>query len=118
MADCVAIMHKGGLQQAGKPEDVYRRPANRYAGHPASPRNRPFTTFESDQSVRAGHGPQGLSIAQGYQLMRIARSTYHKEPKGSPDDTALVEAMHAIKDESRPTPGAACRRRSGIGAAW
>ena len=50
--------------------------------------------------------------------MRIARSTYHKEPKGSPDDTALVEAMHAIKDESRPTPGAACRRRSGIGAAW
>ena len=32
--------------------------------------------------------------------MGIARSTYYSEdPKGSADDTALVEAMHAIKDE-------------------
>ena len=31
--------------------------------------------------------------------MGIARSTYYHEPKGAADDTALVEAMHAIKDE-------------------
>ncbi len=31
--------------------------------------------------------------------MGIARSTYYHEPKGTADDTALVEAMHAIKDE-------------------
>ena len=31
--------------------------------------------------------------------MGIARSTYYDQPKGSADDTALVEAMHAIKDE-------------------
>ena len=31
--------------------------------------------------------------------MGIARSTYYEDPKGSADDTALVEAMHAIKDE-------------------
>ena len=31
--------------------------------------------------------------------MGIARSTYYREPKGSADGTALVEAMHAIKDE-------------------
>ncbi|MDE0388358.1 MAG: IS3 family transposase [Rhodospirillales bacterium] len=31
--------------------------------------------------------------------MGIARSTYYDEPKGSADDTALVEAMHAIKEE-------------------
>ena len=31
--------------------------------------------------------------------MGIARSTYYHQPKGSADDTALVEAMHAIKDE-------------------
>ena len=30
MADRVAIMHQGGLQQVGTPEDVYRRPANRF----------------------------------------------------------------------------------------
>ena len=31
--------------------------------------------------------------------MGIARSTYYQASKGSADDTALVEAMHAIKDE-------------------
>jgi putative transposase len=31
--------------------------------------------------------------------MGIGRSTYYDEPKRSADDTALVEAMHAIKDE-------------------
>ena len=31
--------------------------------------------------------------------MGIARSTYYSEPTASADDTALVEAMHAIKDE-------------------
>ena len=31
--------------------------------------------------------------------MGIARSTYYDKPKGSADDTALVEVMHAIKDE-------------------
>jgi putative transposase len=31
--------------------------------------------------------------------MRIARSTYYDEPLRTGDDTALVEAMHAIKDE-------------------
>ena len=31
--------------------------------------------------------------------MGIARSTCYRAPKGSADDTALVEAMHAIKDE-------------------
>ena len=36
---------------------------------------------------------------QGCRLMGIARSTYYDQPKGSADGTALVEAMHAIKDE-------------------
>ena len=31
--------------------------------------------------------------------MGIARSTCYRASKGSADDTALVEAMHAIKDE-------------------
>lgn len=31
--------------------------------------------------------------------MGIARSTYYDAPKRTADDTALVEAIHAIKDE-------------------
>ena len=31
--------------------------------------------------------------------MGISRCTYYDAPKRAADDTALVEAMHAIKDE-------------------
>ena len=31
--------------------------------------------------------------------MGIARSTFYDPPAGGMDDTALVEAMHAVKDE-------------------
>ena len=47
------------------------------------------------------HRPAGLSIAQGCRLMGIARSTYYRAPKGSADDTALIEAMHAIQGRVR-----------------
>ena len=40
-----------------------------------------------------------MSIAKGCRLMGIARSTFYAKPGNSRDDTALVEAMHAIKDE-------------------
>ena len=43
--------------------------------------------------------PHGLSVAEGCCLMGIARSTYYDAPTRAADDTALVEAMHAIKDE-------------------
>lgn len=45
------------------------------------------------------HRPDGLSIAEGCRLMGIARSTYYDAPTMGADDTALVEAMHAVKDE-------------------
>ena len=31
--------------------------------------------------------------------MGIARSSFYADPTAAADDTALVEAMHAIKDE-------------------
>lgn len=43
--------------------------------------------------------PRGLSVAEGCRPMGIARSTYYDAPARAADDTALVEAMHAIKDE-------------------
>ena len=42
--------------------------------------------------------PEGLGVAEGCRPMRIARSTCCRVPKGSADDTAPVEAMHAIED--------------------
>ncbi|MEM8572842.1 MAG: helix-turn-helix domain-containing protein [Pseudomonadota bacterium] len=43
--------------------------------------------------------PKPLSVAQECRLMGIPRSTYYYAPKRAADDTALVEAMHGIKDE-------------------
>lgn len=43
--------------------------------------------------------PRGISVARGCQLMGITRSTYYDLPARAVDDTALVEAMHAVKDE-------------------
>jgi putative transposase len=44
--------------------------------------------------------------------MGIARSTYYDAPKRTTDDTALVEAMYAIKDEFEAYGWRRCRRRS------
>lgn len=57
-------------------------------------------------------GPRGLTVAEGCRLRGIARSTYYDAPKRTADDTALVETMHAIKDDSRLTAGAGCRQLS------
>ena len=43
--------------------------------------------------------------------MGIARSTCYSEAKGSADDTALVEAMHAIKDAVAGPRVCKCRHR-------
>lgn len=56
------------------------------------------STAEKRAYVHAGR-PRGLSVAQGCRPMGIARSTSYDEPRRAVDDTALVESMHAIKDE-------------------
>jgi putative transposase len=39
-----------------------------------------------------------MSLAEGCRPMGIARSTFDETPADGVDDTALVEAMHAVKD--------------------
>jgi putative transposase len=48
--------------------------------------------------------------------MGIARSTFYDAPTMVVDDTALVEAMHAIKDEFEAYGWRRMRRRSGNSA--
>jgi transposase-like protein len=43
--------------------------------------------------------PAGLSIAEGCRLMGIARSTYYDAAPVQTDDTEIVEAIAAIRDE-------------------
>ena len=62
MADRVAIMHQGGLQQVGTPEDVYRRPANRFVA-----------TFvgEPPMNIIRGAVSDGRVTVGGYALERL-----------------------------------------------
>jgi hypothetical protein len=43
--------------------------------------------------------PEGVSVAEGCRLMGISRSAYYDAPAIALDDTAIVEAMSAIRDE-------------------
>ena len=44
-------------------------------------------------------GPPVFPSQEGCRLMGIARSTFYDAPDAMRDDTALVEAMHAVKNE-------------------
>ncbi len=43
--------------------------------------------------------PEGVCIAEGCRLMAISRSAYYGAPMSALDDTALVEAISALRDE-------------------
>jgi hypothetical protein len=66
------------------------------------------TTESSASEKRAGSAkrayvrdcrPEGVSIAKGCRLMGISGSAYYDAPALAPDDTAIVEAMSAVRDE-------------------
>ena len=61
MADRVAIMHQGGLQQVGSSEDVYRRPANRFVA---------AFVGEPPVNVIRATGSAGLRMSEG-EIVRL-----------------------------------------------
>ena len=66
MADRVAIMHQGTLQQVGTPEDVYRRPANRFVAT--------FVGEPPMNIVRAAVNRDRVVVGD-YELERVASAT-------------------------------------------
>lgn len=45
------------------------------------------------------HWPHGISVTERCRLMNIVRSTWYDRPKRSTDDTAIVKAILATRDE-------------------
>jgi transposase-like protein len=86
-----------GIRGAHRRARVSRRQAGAGAGVPKG--GSAARTPTQKRAYVRDHRPDGLSIAEGCRLMGIARSTFYDKPQASGDDTALVEAMHAIKDE-------------------
>jgi len=70
MADRVAIMHDGGLLQVGTPEEIYERPASRFAADFIGVMNflpvviTGGTIMAGDTQITAGHmAPDGSAVA-------------------------------------------------------
>jgi ABC-type sugar transport system ATPase subunit len=75
LADLIAVMHKGVLQQTGTPDEIYRRPANRFvAGFIGSPQ---MNFIEGEVCAEAGQAyfqADELRLPLGAQLSGAAVS--------------------------------------------
>jgi multiple sugar transport system ATP-binding protein len=87
MGDRVAVLRRGVLQQAGPPQDLYRRPANIFvAGFIGSPAMNLVEGALDGGSVRVGSGP--LSVG-------IRPEDVHFAPDGLPGKVLDVEDLGA-----------------------
>ena len=98
MADLVAVMRDGELQQLGSPDEIYDRPANRFvAAFVGSP---PMNVLEGEldgdgQSLAVGGSRLALPERHLPRLRRGGRERARRAPRGprrsSPPTPATVE---------------------------
>src|SRR5699024_3698112 len=78
LADRIAVMKAGRLQQVGTPQEVFGRPANTFVASfiGSSPINLVTTTI-ADGAARVGEGsaplPEGVTVADGTEVIWGAR---------------------------------------------
>jgi multiple sugar transport system ATP-binding protein len=128
MADRIAVMNLGVLQQYGSPDEIYNAPANRFvAGFVGSTQMNFLPAAEVPMELPAGAGGNGRSVTVG-----IRPESMTIVPVGSPDavlqaNVALVEPLGAkdvvhVSSERRDVrviakPGARPRLGESIGIA-
>ena len=131
LADRLAVMKAGRLQQVGTPQEVFQRPANTFVASfiGSSPMNLVTTTI-ADGAVPVGQGtvplPKGLTQADGREVIWGARPEYLRwsstpvEP-GVPAEVSVTENLGAsalvtavsgqeklqlvVPEEDAPAPG-------------
>jgi multiple sugar transport system ATP-binding protein len=94
MADLIAVMNVGQLQQVGSPEEIYERPANRFvATFVGSPPMNVITALLIDMGVRVG----GVTVALTSEKRAVCASGGATEIGIRPEDLSIVDPV---------TPGA------------
>ena len=105
LADRLAVMKAGRLQQVGTPQEVFGRPANTFVASfiGSSPMNLVTTTI-ADGAVPVGQGkvplPEGLTQADGRAVIWGARPEYlrwsaEEVPVGVPAEVSVTENLGA-----------------------
>lgn len=131
LADRIAVMKSGRLQQVGTPQEVFQRPTNTFVASfiGSSPINLVTTTI-ADGVASVGEGsvplPEGVTVADGTEVIWGARPEYlrwsaEKVEPGVPVEVSVTENLGAtalitahsgeeklqlvVPEEDAPTPG-------------
>ena len=112
LADRVAVMDAGRIHQVGSPDDVYRRPVNRFvAGFVGTPR---MNFLEADAARVFMPVPDGVTVGvRPHQLVldgAVPATVELVEPAGSEAYVHLSGGLVAtVADAARPAEGAEVR---------
>jgi len=78
MADRLAVMDLGVLQQVGTPKEVYERPRTEFVGGTA---NR-LGIYDGPPKVRLGIRPESIAVSKSPVEGNVKASVHHLEPQG------------------------------------
>jgi multiple sugar transport system ATP-binding protein len=103
MADRIAIMNEGVLQQVGTPTDVYQHPANLFV---AQFIGSPIMNVING-AVRPGEGCTQVLLGDGDATLRFPNELYHKivERKHAEDELAIGIRPEGVQVAHRATDG-------------
>jgi putative spermidine/putrescine transport system ATP-binding protein len=77
LADRICLMNDGQIEQLGKPEDIYERPANTFVADFLGASNLIYGTIAADGSIATADGvlplPHGCSATMGEQAALVVR---------------------------------------------
>jgi len=85
MSDRIAVMSAGRIQQIGTPEDVYRRPSNRFVAE-----------FVGRVNLLAGR----IASADGGTVVIDVADSRHRLRLAAPDQTGLTNVTVAVRPEA------------------
>lgn len=99
MADMIAVMDGGKLQQYGTPDDVYNRPANMFV---AKFIGSPSMNFLSGEYTVDG-GESKLQLENGISIQLDDRARTLAEKSGSPQVTLGIRPEHLVVQQASTT---------------
>ena len=91
VADCVALMHEGRIEQVGTPRDLYERPANEFVMSFVGPVNRVGDAFIRPHDVELRSEPNGST--QEAMVERLVHLGFEVRVELVRDDGARLSAQ-------------------------
>ncbi len=104
MADQIAVMDLGGLQQYGSPEDLYERPANTFVAR--------FIGSVLNNFIPARYADGALQLGDGSVPVGDRREVFERRGPRAASRRPSARSASRWSTPARPTPRSAHRSRS------